>query len=317
MNEQLIDNVFIKKSNEYKQSTLSPLTDMADSGIVSRITPLSSINENKLNIHHYDDESITTENQSLSFNLTNISKLVLKYKKCEEYVRYPNCLITYLDHPSAIFLQIFEDGSAFQQMHQDINRFYMNNLNAYSNISTKYFEIGDFCVAYSSQYFEFFRARILNIDHRNKQYLVIYVDFGNSEWIHIKGIRPLYIEFTKLKIQSIPVTLSHILPKKDLKTDTINWNTDVGKQCTRKLRRLLIKPDSEPFLFVSVTFLSNENWWPLHFVDIKIDGQDLANILHNDGLARLTRNNKDLKIIYPNFGKHPSEQLIFGIQLSK
>ncbi|CAF3648246.1 unnamed protein product [Rotaria sp. Silwood1] len=261
MNEQLIDNVFIKKSNEYKQSTLSPLTDMADS-------------------------------------------VVLKYKKCEEYVRYPNCLITYLDHPSAIFLQIFEDGSAFQQMHQDINRFYMNNLNAYSNISTKYFEIGDFCVAYSSQYFEFFRARILNIDHRNKQYLVIYVDFGNSEWIHIKGIRPLYIEFTKLKIQN-------------LKTDTINWNTDVGKQCTRKLRRLLIKPDSEPFLFVSVTFLSNENWWPLHFVDIKIDGQDLANILHNDGLARLTRNNKDLKIIYPNFGKHPSEQLIFGIQLSK
>ncbi|CAF1117467.1 unnamed protein product [Rotaria sordida] len=323
MNEQLIDNAFIKKSNEYKQSTLSPLTDMADSGVVSRITPLSSINENKLNINHYnnndddDDESITTENQSLSFNLTDISKPVLKYKKCEEYMQYSNCLITYLDHPSAIFIQIPEDGSAFQQMHQDMNRFYMDNLNAYSNISINFFEIGNFCVAYSSQYFEFFRARILNIDHRNKQCLIIYVDFGNSEWIHIKGIRPLHAEYTKLKIQSIPVTLSYILPKKDLKTGAINWNTNTGKQCTRNLRRLLIKPDSEPFLFVSVTFLSKEIWWPLPFVDVKIDGQDLANILHNDGFARLTRNNKDLKMIYPNFGTHPSENLIFGIQPSE
>ncbi|CAF1117189.1 unnamed protein product [Rotaria sordida] len=324
MNEQLIDNAFIKKSNEYKQSTLSPLTDMADSGVVSRITPLSSINENKLNINHYnnnndddDDESITTENQSLSFNLTDISKPVLKYKKCEEYMQYSNCLITYLDHPSAIFIQIPEDGSAFQQMHQDMNRFYMDNLNAYSNISINFFEIGNFCVAYSSQYFEFFRARILNIDHRNKQCLIIYVDFGNSEWIHIKGIRPLHAEYTKLKIQSIPVTLSYILPKKDLKTGAINWNANTGKQCTRNLRRLLIKPDSEPFLFVSVTFLSKEIWWPLPFVDVKIDGQDLANILHNDGFARLTRNNKDLKMIYPNFGTHPSEKLIFGIQPSE
>jgi len=47
----------------------------------------------------------------------------------------------------------------------------------------------------------------LNLD---KQCLIIYVDFGNSEWIHIKGIRPLHSEFTKLKIQSIPVTLSHV-----------------------------------------------------------------------------------------------------------
>ncbi len=47
----------------------------------------------------------------------------------------------------------------------------------------------------------------MNLD---KQCLIIYVDFGNSEWIHIKGIRPLHPEFAKLKIQSIPVTLSHV-----------------------------------------------------------------------------------------------------------
>ncbi len=64
-----------------------------------------------------------------------------------------------------------------------------------------------------------------------------------------------------------------ILPKKDLKTGSISWDTNIGKQCTRKLRRLLIKPESEPFLFVSVRFLSNEIWWPLPFVDIKLDGQ--------------------------------------------
>jgi len=47
----------------------------------------------------------------------------------------------------------------------------------------------------------------LNLD---KQCLIIYVDFGNSEWVHIKGIRPLHAEFAKLEIQSIAVTLSHV-----------------------------------------------------------------------------------------------------------
>ncbi|CAM2717252.1 unnamed protein product [Rotaria socialis] len=321
MNDRFIDHVFIKKSNEYKQFILSPSTDLADSGVVSRITPLSSINDNKPQINHYDnyddDESLTAENQRLSFQLITISKPILEYKKCEEYVQYSNCLITHLDHPSAIFMQTLDDGFAFQQMHQDMNRYYMNNLNEYSNPSTNSFEIGNFCIAYSSQYFEFFRARILKIDHSNKQCLIIYVDFGNSEWIHIKGIRPLHVEFTKLTIQSIPVTLSHILPKRDPQTGTISWNTNIGKQCTRRLRRLLIKPDGEPLLFVSVTLLSNESWWPLSFVDIKIDGQDLADMLDNDGFARLTRNNKDMKMIYPTFGTHPSEHLIFGIQRSK
>ena len=41
----------------------------------------------------------------------------------------------------------------------------MDNLNAYSKINTNSFDIGNFCAAYSSRYFEFFRARILNIDH--------------------------------------------------------------------------------------------------------------------------------------------------------
>ena len=37
-------------------------------------------------------------------------------------------------------------------------------------------------------------------------------------------------------------------------------------------------------------------------------------MLHNDGLARLTRNNQDLKQIYPDFGEHFDEHLIFGIE---
>lgn len=77
MNNQLL----IKNSNEYKQllSSSPPLTENADSGIASRITPLSSINDNKLLINPIDDDdddnqSITTEKQCLSFTLTDISK---------------------------------------------------------------------------------------------------------------------------------------------------------------------------------------------------------------------------------------------------
>ncbi len=82
MNNQLIDHFLIKKSNEYKQSLSSPLTEFADSGIVSRITPLSSINDNKLFINPIDDDdnqSIATENQCLSFNLTDISKRMILF----------------------------------------------------------------------------------------------------------------------------------------------------------------------------------------------------------------------------------------------
>jgi hypothetical protein len=104
----------------------------------------------------------------------------------------------------------------------------MDNLNAYTNIPANFFQIGNFCVAYSSRYFEFFRARILNIDQRStfvkkklffliiqksnldKQYLIQYVDFGQSEWIHTKSLRPLHSDFARLKIQSIAVTLSHV-----------------------------------------------------------------------------------------------------------
>jgi hypothetical protein len=80
MNDQSIDHLLIKNSNEYKQSLLSPLTEIADSGIVSRITPLSSINGNKLFINPIDDDdddSIATENQCLSVDLIDINKRMI------------------------------------------------------------------------------------------------------------------------------------------------------------------------------------------------------------------------------------------------
>jgi hypothetical protein len=80
MNDQLIDKFLTKKSNEYQQLSSSPSTEIADSGIVSRITPLSSINDNKLFINPTDDdESIVADNQCLSFNLTDISKRMILF----------------------------------------------------------------------------------------------------------------------------------------------------------------------------------------------------------------------------------------------
>ena len=126
--------------NKNKPLASSPSTEIADSGIASRTTPLSSINDRKLFINPTiddDNESIVTENHCFSFNSIDLHKRMivvlcairfsislslatLVYKKCRENVQYPNCLVTYLDHPSAIFIQTPEDGSAFQQMHQDM-----------------------------------------------------------------------------------------------------------------------------------------------------------------------------------------------------
>ena len=66
---------------------------------------------------------------------------------------------------------------------------------------------------------------------------------------------------------------NQIVPKKDPSTDLINWNTHLGKQCTRKLRRLLIKAVGEPHLFVSIRIVGDKTFWPLALIEIKVDGQ--------------------------------------------
>ena len=63
--------------NKDKQSLISPLTEITDSGIVSRITPLSSINDNRLFINPIDDDdddSIATEIHCPSIHLIDINK---------------------------------------------------------------------------------------------------------------------------------------------------------------------------------------------------------------------------------------------------
>ena len=69
MSDRLFNHSSSMKFNRYHTTSCSSSTDIADSGITSRITPLSSINENRLNINadHDDDDdgddndSITTE----------------------------------------------------------------------------------------------------------------------------------------------------------------------------------------------------------------------------------------------------------------
>ena len=43
----------------------------------------------------------------------------------------------------------------------------------------------------------------------------------------------------------------------------------------------------------------------------------MAHLLDHDGLAGLTRNNEDLKMIYPDFGSRLNDQFIFGIEEPK
>ena len=83
MTAQSIDHRFIKDSNDYKQSLTSPLTDMADSGIASRITPLSSLNGKKVSMNLLGDDdddgndSIATEIYCPSPNLTDTHKRMI------------------------------------------------------------------------------------------------------------------------------------------------------------------------------------------------------------------------------------------------
>jgi len=52
-----------------------------------------------------------------------------------------------------------------------------------------------------------YHKKIFNLD---EVCLVIFVDFGNSEWINNKSLYPLQAEFIELKVQCIAVTLSNV-----------------------------------------------------------------------------------------------------------
>ncbi|CAF3415740.1 unnamed protein product [Rotaria socialis] len=62
------------------------------------------------------------------YNVTHMLPFLEAILQCEEYVQYSNCSIAYLDHPSTFFIQIHDVvGPVFQQMHQDMNRYYWNS----------------------------------------------------------------------------------------------------------------------------------------------------------------------------------------------
>ena len=210
MNDSLLNHFSLKKIHEHRQWLASPSTEIGDSGVASRLTPSSSTSDHQLNIHSSDanheenDRRFSTLNGDSSlYTPVPIEKrrittgmivwllfrqllAQLRYKRGTENMHYSHCLVTFLDHASAIFIQIPTDGRAFQQMHQDMkwvgarlrlslssqwdvsSQYYMDRLNECDTIRTSWFHVGDFCVAYSTRYCEYFRARILNIDHQSK-----------------------------------------------------------------------------------------------------------------------------------------------------
>lgn len=69
----------------------------------------------------------------------------------------------------------------------------------------------------------------------DRQCLVVYVDFGNSEWVNIKGIRLLDAEFTQLEAQGMSVTLSHVCRSLASIFVCWSWFTDYPRLFLRKI----------------------------------------------------------------------------------
>ncbi|CAF1017756.1 unnamed protein product [Didymodactylos carnosus] len=210
--------------------------------------------------------------------------------------------VSHINHISAFFVQLPSSQLKFQQLQIQMKQEY--NLKCFV-IATKHCLLfsecylkhaiketlslhqGDYCVAQYSQDKIFYRGRILDIKKNPEiEYEVVFIDFGNSEWMRKENIRPMFKEFSFLPAQAIPCTLSKVMP---LNSDRPTWLSDKGKQAVQIFKNLIFDK------YVDVTFLPNTDFWSLCFVKIVDEnGQDIRDFLIQQNLVKATKGNTDL-----------------------
>jgi len=183
------------------------------------------------------------------------------------------------------------------------------------------YHLGDFCVARYSKDQEFYRGRIAKIDKKRnstRQYYVIYVDFGNSEWVNVLNLRPLTKELSLLPAQAIACSLDGVLPLMHAdRSEPYSWNTDVGQLATQTLINILAMTSN----MVTVIFRMKDcPTWPLSFINLSINGKDVAELMDNQCVIKLNlagqNPNQPLLDMYPSLGKLRFDSYLYGLNLN-
>ncbi|CAF0748765.1 unnamed protein product [Didymodactylos carnosus] len=264
-------------SNQYDSGRSSK---QSDSVLGATNTPSTSQHTNSI----VDDDDCNHESENFDLEKTPVrvqNSLVIS-GTC-----HSGAYVSHIDHISAFFVQLPSSMNKFQTLHAQMNECYAQHA-VNETISLKE---SDYCVAQYSKDNEFYRARVVTVEKNPKvRYEVIYIDFGNSEWLPTEKIRPMFREFSYLPVQAIVCTLSEVMPSNSGRP---SWSSDEGKRAVEVFKNMVLNKS------VDVTFLPKTNLWPLCFVKISTDeGQDMYTYLTSDLsgniLAKATKGNYDL-----------------------
>lgn len=200
----------------------------------------------------------------------------------ERKTDYRDVVVTNIDETGKLKLQQIGTGTAaLETLMSAFKSFHLNPMNKASLPGPP--KAGDFVAAQFTEDNQWYRARIRSNDRENKEAVVVYIDYGNSEKQPWSKLRPLtQPQFTvqKLKAQASDAVLSFLqLPvAADYLADSIDYMSELtaGKE-----------------LVASVDYTSNENVLHVTLYDPKAgEGMDETNVnaeIVREGLAMVPK----------------------------
>ena len=163
------------------------------------------------------------------------------------------CLDVYIVHsesPNEFYCQPVQYENALIELMDNIAS-YIDTENAVACTP----DIGMFCIAQYSADNGYYRSRITNIDRKSNQCEVLFLDYGNKEWVAGSSMKTLPSKFRELHQQAVLCCLSLIQPKGSSWT---NGALEIFRaKCTDKMFKATV--DGEKDGKICVTLKDPEN----------------------------------------------------------
>ncbi len=134
---------------------------------------------------------------------TDVAPLVLP--KTEATLVY----VSHVESPSNFFVQL-ADTFHLELLSENLQQAYAAEQTSDESTFSSHVKPGMLCAAFSSDDQSWYRARVLSTAQDRAQIQLI--DFGGSECVKLKGLRPLQKRFAKIPVQTVQCSLFNVGP---------------------------------------------------------------------------------------------------------
>lgn len=128
--------------------------------------------------------------------------------------------MSYIVHPNEFYVHLITpDALEMDKLTQGLQEFYNKAENFAKLEDTRTLGVGDYCCAKFERDKSWYRGKILEIKSlgpkggRKWDFMVFYVDYGNTEWVLETNVKPLADTFFDLPAQALKCSLAHIHPR--------------------------------------------------------------------------------------------------------